>query len=143
MSMTAIERLTFTEQIRTLKARYFRSVDSRDWVGYAAVFTLSATLEVIRTDGETVKYSGVDAIVSRVKEFLHGARSVHHGFMPEINIQTAHTASGIWMMEDLLSWSGRRFHGFGHYYEQYTREPEQSQWRIDYCRLVRARLDWT
>jgi hypothetical protein len=141
--MTAIERLTYTEQIKTLKARYFRTVDTRDWAAFAAVFTPSATLEVIRTDGETVKSSGADAIVSRVEEFLRGAQSVHHGFTPEINIHSPYSASGIWAMEDLLSWSDRRLHGFGHYHEQYVREPEQSEWRIGYCRLVRARLDWT
>jgi hypothetical protein len=139
--MTPIDRLTCIEEIKALKARYFRSVDDQDWPAYGKVFTRTGTLEVPGAEGAAVKYTGADVIVAMVKEFLLGARSVHHGHMPEIDIHSSDRASGIWAMEDRLSWPDRRFHGFGRYHEDYVRESDG--WHIAYCRLERISLEWT
>jgi hypothetical protein len=137
-TLSPLECLLHIEEIKRLKASYFRSVDSKDWEGFAAVFTEDATLEVDRPAG-TAKFVGPSAIVSMVREFLHGAGSVHFGHMPEIHIENAERATGIWSMEDRLRWPDRYFHGFGHYHEQYLRG--HHGWRIHYCRLIRRTLD--
>jgi len=136
-TLAPLERLLHTEDIKVLKARYFRSVDMQDWAAFAAVFTHDATLEVDRPGG-TAKVIGPPAIVALVREYLHGARSLHHGHMPEIHVESAERATGIWSMEDRLHWPDRSYHGFGHYHEQYVREHDG--WRIHYCRLIRLVL---
>ena len=58
--MDAIERLDAVEQIKQLKARYFRCMDTKDWDGFAAVFGPDAVMDMSgemrdqRTEGEGV-----------------------------------------------------------------------------------------
>ena len=48
--MDAAEELLAIEQIKQLKARYFRCMDTKDWDGLRAVFAPNAVLDVT---GET------------------------------------------------------------------------------------------
>jgi len=102
------------EEIKQLKARYFRSIDTKDWTGLASVFTADATLE---SEGRVRR--GRDDIVSFIARFLDGVVSVHHGHMPEISIDGPHTATGVWAM--------------------YVREDDG--WRIRRLVLTRIRVD--
>jgi hypothetical protein len=43
-----IQRLIDIEAIKQLKARYFRFMDTKDWMGFGSVFTLDARLMVRR-----------------------------------------------------------------------------------------------
>lgn len=44
--MTEVEKLLALEDIKTLKARYFRCVDTKDWNGFAAVFAPDAAFDI-------------------------------------------------------------------------------------------------
>ena len=44
--MDAAEQLLAIEEIKQLKARYFRSMDTKDWEGFASVFAPNAVLDV-------------------------------------------------------------------------------------------------
>ena len=44
--MTEIERLTALEEIKELKARYFRCLDTKDWAGLQAVFSDDAEFDM-------------------------------------------------------------------------------------------------
>jgi hypothetical protein len=76
---------------------------------------------------------------------LEGARTVHHGHMPEIEVTGSDRARGTWAMFDYVEWpnadDGARvgLQGFGHYVEEYARE--DGEWRISRSRLVRLRVD--
>jgi ketosteroid isomerase-like protein len=137
-----LRRLLDIEEIKQLKARYFRCIDQRDWEGWSDVFARDAVLEVPEADMTT---TGRDAIVASVSALLTGARTVHHGHMPEIEITGADTARGTWAMFDYVEWpaadGGDRvgLQGFGHYVEEYVRE--EGTWRISRSRLVRLRVD--
>src|SRR5438270_1651984 len=67
-----LNRLLAVEEIKQLKARYFRSIDTKDWAGLASVFTADATLE---SEGRVRR--GRDDIVSFIARFLDGVVSVH------------------------------------------------------------------
>ena len=43
--MTENEQILALEEIKTLKARYFRTLDTKDWAGYLAVFTQDAIFQ--------------------------------------------------------------------------------------------------
>jgi uncharacterized protein (TIGR02246 family) len=130
------------EAIRRLKARYFRTLDTKDWDGFGQVFTEDAVMDVPEVDSIS---HGREAIVAMVTNTLAKARTVHHGHMPEIDLTGPDTASGIWAMEDYNEWppreSGERvgIRGYGHYREEYRRE--DGEWRISRCRLDRLRVD--
>jgi hypothetical protein len=41
-----IEKLLAIEEIKNLKARYFRCVDTKDWPGFQAVFAPNARFDI-------------------------------------------------------------------------------------------------
>jgi uncharacterized protein (TIGR02246 family) len=137
-----LQRLVDVEEIKRLKARYFRSLDTKDWEAFGQVFALDAVLEVPEAD---MVEEGRDAIVASVSGALLGTTTVHHGHMPEIELIGPDTARGTWAMFDYVEWqspeSGERvgLQGYGHYLEEYVRD--EGQWRITHSRLERLRVD--
>ena len=145
--MTDIESLVAIEQIKNLKARYFRCMDTKDWAGFQAVFAPDATADFTREGGDRSRSSATGAanVTKLIKDLVAPALTIHHGHMPEIELTSATTARGIWAMEDLIWWpeGSRRkmLHGFGHYHETY--EKIDGRWFIKTLRLSRLRVDQT
>jgi uncharacterized protein (TIGR02246 family) len=142
-----VERLVAVEEIRALKARYFRAMDTKDWDGFGGAFTLDAVMDVsgemrAAEDAEAV-IRGRDAIVAFVRGAIDPVTTVHHGHMPEIDVVSPTHATGIWAMEDMLRWPEggpiRSLHGYGHYHESY--EKVDGRWLIAALRLTRLRVD--
>jgi uncharacterized protein (TIGR02246 family) len=137
-----LQTLLALEEIKRLKARYFRALDRKEWDAFAQVFTREAVMEVPEAG---MVQRGRDAIVASVSAALVGARTVHHGHMPEIELTGPDTARGTWAMSDYVEWppseSGERrgLQGYGHYLEEYVRE--DGQWRIARLHLSRLRID--
>jgi uncharacterized protein (TIGR02246 family) len=137
-----LHRLLDIHEIGNLKARYFRTLDHKDWAGFGQVFTEDAVMELPEME---LKLAGRESIVEMVSKTLASARTVHHGHMPEIELTGPDTARGTWAMADYVEWppagSGERagLRGYGHYVEEYTRAG--GQWRISRCRLDRLRVD--
>ena len=53
--MDPLARIEAVEEIRRLKAAYFRTMDTKDWDGFAAVFAPDAVMDMsgeIKTDPE-------------------------------------------------------------------------------------------
>src|SRR5579883_1903681 len=98
--MTDIERLLAIEEIKQLKARYFRCMDTKDWVGFAEVFAPDAVMDMSgemrdrTTPGDGVT-RGNQAIAEFVRGAVGGVQTVHHGHMPEIEVTSPTTARGI------------------------------------------------
>jgi hypothetical protein len=137
----SLRRLLDIEEIKALKARYFRLMDQKRWDDWAQVFGLDAVMEVPEAD---MVVRGRAAIVESVSTALTGARTVHHGHMPEIEITGDDTARGTWAMSDYVEWErdGERrvgLQGYGHYLEEYGRE--DGAWRIQHLHLARLRVD--
>jgi hypothetical protein len=145
--MTDVERLVAIEEIKNLKARYFRCMDTKDWAGFQAVFAPDATADFTREGGDRNRSSatGVASVTKLIKDLVAPALTIHHGHMPEIELISATTARGVWAMEDLIWWpeGSRRktLHGFGHYHETY--EKIDGRWLIKTLRLTRLRVDQT
>ncbi|MET0661056.1 MAG: nuclear transport factor 2 family protein [Steroidobacteraceae bacterium] len=148
--MNLQERLWAIESIKQLKARYFRYVDTQDWQGFRTVLHDDAKFYVSREQqiragmkAEDVNSEealcGGDVIVEFVANSLRDASSVHHGYMPEIEITSEDTARGVWTMEDYVQWPGVSLHGMGHYIETYARR--DGEWRISTFQITRLRVD--
>ena len=141
---SALRELLDLEELRRLKARYFRAVDTIQWDDFGSVFTVDAVLQMPEVDLEV---RGRDAIVDAVRTSLGDVHTVHHGHMPELDITGPDTATGIWAMFDYLLWpraeSGERrtLQGYGHYFEQYQRV--EGRWHIASTRVERLRVDLT
>jgi uncharacterized protein (TIGR02246 family) len=126
------------EAIRQLKARYFRTMDTKDWAGMRQVFTDDAVLDTSEAGGSVV--SGADEFMKFLQEVLSGAVTVHQGHMPEIELTSSTTATGIWALNDIVIWpDGTRLTGYGHYHETY--EKVGDDWRIKSSKLTRLHAD--
>ncbi len=144
--MTDTEKLLAIEEIKVLKARYFRFVDTKDWTGLEGIFTpdvIADFSESVPERNEALLTKGAANFVAGLAPLLQHAVTVHHGHMPEIEITSDTTAKAIWPMEDWL-WmpEGAPFktlHGLGHYHETYVRLA--GQWRINTTRLTRLRVE--
>ncbi len=144
--------LVAVEEIKALKARYFRCMDTKDWEGFADQFTSNASMDVSgemrARDGDP----GADdagfirgrwAITAFVRDAIDAVTTVHHGHMPEIDVLSPTRATGVWAMEDMLRWPEgapiKAMHGYGHYHETY--EKVDGRWRISSLKLTRLRVD--
>jgi ketosteroid isomerase-like protein len=128
------------ETIKQLKARYFRTMDTKDWAGMRQVFTDDVVVDTSEAGGNVVQ--GGDEFMTFLQGVIGDVVTVHHGHMPEIELTSPTTATGIWSMEDMLRWpDGSELHGYGHYHETY--EKTGGSWRIKSTKLTRLRLDGT
>ncbi len=144
--MDTLERLLAIEEIKQLKARYFRCIDTKDWAGLVDVFAPDAVMDMTAGAAGGKVTTGAEEIARYVQRSgrLDEAVTVHHGHMPEIAMTSADTATGIWSMEDEIWWNEGAFplaslHGYGHYHETYVRQG--GTWRIATLRLTRLRVD--
>jgi uncharacterized protein (TIGR02246 family) len=129
------------EAIRQLKARYFRTLDTKDWAAMRQVFTDDVVVDTTQDTGGSV-VTGADDFMTFLRAVIGDVTTVHHGHTPEIEVTSATTAAGIWAMEDMLRWpDGREMHGYGHYHETY--EKAGGAWRIKTLTLTRLRTDVT
>ena len=149
--------LVHAEAIRTLKARYFRNMDQRDWVAMDDVFAEDAVMDMrsemvaladagMAVDPQGGLIEGREAILKAMSGALVGTITVHHGHMGEIDILSETDAEGIWPMRDIILMPEgspvRQLRGYGHYHERYRRVAA-GEWRIAHLRLNRLLVEWT
>ncbi|MBO0731718.1 MAG: nuclear transport factor 2 family protein [Acidimicrobiaceae bacterium] len=156
MQHDAVQRLLDIEEIKQLKARYFRCLDTKDWEGFRGVFVedlqfvfAERNLTLERDDLSTAPteegllHEGRESFVAWTRETAGPLTTVHRGYMPEIVLTGPDTASGIWAMTDYLQWPDTDppvgFRGYGHYQEEYVRTAEG--WRLKRSVLSRLRVD--
>jgi hypothetical protein len=143
--MDRLERLEAIEAIRSLKARYFRLMDTKQWDALRGVFT--ADLKVLTPEGE-VYAEGGDVYAAALRQSLEHAVSCHQGLAGEVEIDADGGGHAIWAMQDIITWTDRHprtgwksIVGRGHYHETYRREDDA--WRIATLMLTRLSLDIT
>jgi hypothetical protein len=143
--MDRLERLEAIEEIRNLKARYFRLMDTKQWEELCGIF--ASDLKVLTPEGK-VYAEGGDTYAAALRNSLEHAVSCHQGLAGEVEIDADGTARAIWAMQDIITWQDRHPNtgwksivGRGHYHETYRREG--GQWRIATLTLTRLSLDVT
>lgn len=142
--MDAIKRLLIIREIQELKARYFRTLDGKDWDGFGAVFTTDCRFAAARTpdDLDPDPRLGREVIVKSVRRNVGRALTLHQGFMPEIEVVSPIAAKAVWAMSDIVEFSDgkpfKRLSGAGHYHETYALQDDR--WMIDSLKLSRLRV---
>ena len=142
MDMQTLQDL---EDIRQLKSRYFRLMDTQQWEAWKSCFTedISAFYEGAprpRKDMPTdIGCEGRAALIEGVSSLMKGAVSMHQGFMPEIELTSATTAKAIWAMFDYVRLPTCWFKGWGHYHEDYVKEG--GAWKLKKIHLTRLHTE--
>jgi hypothetical protein len=145
MDLSTVEAI---EQIKQLKARYFRLMDQKRWDEWRDVFTEDVTAIYQNAPSDRpndglpeLRCNGRAELIATVSGLLGKGLSMHHGHMPEIEVTSPTTAKGIWAMFDYLRLPGFTFKGYGHYQEDYVKET--GGWRIKTILLTRLHCDMT
>ena len=142
-----LDDLVAIEEIKKLKARYFRLMDAKDWTTWADLFAEDCYLRWGPQEGDEV--TGRDGIVREVSSRVGATAgvTVHHGHMPEITVTGPGSATGTWALFDYLdvrpdegtTTDGFR-KGYGRYDEEYERCAD-GVWRFKSIRLSFTRTD--
>ena len=132
------DKILHIEELRKLKARYCRFVDTKQWEAWRRIFT-----DDVVFDGLSAPFGTLDEFIDTQRRRLSDAVSVHHCHTAELELTGPTTATGIWAMCDYVEypWSQERrgFIGFGFYDEEYRLE--DGCWRISRLRMDRLRID--
>ncbi|MEJ6011041.1 nuclear transport factor 2 family protein [Novosphingobium aquae] len=144
--MDALQSLLAIENIRALKARYCRLLDTKGWSGFSALFTEDAVMDVSQDTGNP-PITGIPAIIAQVRFAVDDAATSHQVHTPEITLDGPDAATGTWAMQDRVVWqSGKSpipgiasITGYGQYHESYRLEG--GVWKIAALRLSRFHVD--
>jgi hypothetical protein len=102
--MDAVHELLAIEEIKRLKYRYMRCVDTKAWDEMETVFVPEATCAY---SAGHYSYEGRDAIIEWLKKGMEhdGFHSTHSVHQPEIELEDASPclrATGVWKIEDIV-----------------------------------------
>ena len=152
--MELIDKLNAIEEIKILKSRYLRFVDTKNWGGMRDIFCTDAILD-LRYSAEVVEhydpipegtnprvFRSADAILEFLIERIGLKRTVHQGHCHEVEILDEREARGIIALEDrIMDENGENvmMHGWGHYHEEYRYE--RGAWRIFSSRVTRQHIN--
>lgn len=119
-----LQQLSDMEDIRVLKHRYFRGIDTADM----------AVLETLFTDDVEARYYGggyrvevdgkADFLTFLANSFNSDSVAMHFGLMPEVRMTGEDSAEGVWTLYDVFISLERQDHTYGSavYKDVYRRE---------------------
>lgn len=140
---STLQQLSDIEDIRTLKHRYFRGIDTADEALLAGLFTDDIGVDY-RGGNYRVRLEGRDNMLEFLANAFHsGALAMHHGHMPEIRLTGDNSAEGIWYLEDIFINIEAGTHTFGSaiYRDHYRRVGDTWQIaRTEYDRVMEVVL---
>ena len=143
--MDMLAKLEAHEAIRTVKARYCRYLDTKDWDGLASIFTEDVVIEV-QEDGSEPPFAGREAALAKIRLSLQDAKTAHQIHFSEIEIN-GNEAHVITPMEGRLVWGPGNspvpgvasLTGFGHYHERFV--CVNGAWLIAELKLTLLQVD--
>lgn len=152
--MSDFDYLRSMEAIKIVKAKYFRSIDTKDWELMKSILADDVVCDL--RGSATIPGTSVRAFPGAAEEIIYGAdnvlnrykagaahlSSVHLGHMPEIEMTSETSARAIWAMSDLLRFVGgpiAEMNGHGRYHDTY--KLIDGEWKISSLQLTRTRLD--
>lgn len=133
-----LQRLRDLEEIRQLKARYCRYLDTKDWDAWRTIFADDFVSDTSPSGGKLI--TGADEFVAFTRKSLRDQATVHQVHAPELEVLSATTARGVWALEDVVRFGpGVNLRGYGHYTETYVKT--DVGWKIASSTLTRLRTD--
>lgn len=153
--MTETERLAIIEEVRRVKATYFRGVDTEDGDLVRSILAADCVLDYngCCTDPKTGKdfMPAMNVVLKGRGQWVSGAfgkagiTSVHQGHQAEIEVTGPDSARATWAMTDRLYMPpGAPYgvmRGFGYYHETYVKEADG--WKIATLTIQRLRVEGT
>jgi len=138
-----LQQLSDFEDIRTLRHRYFRGIDTADMVLLDTLFTDDVIVDYRGGNYRVTLQGRGDMIEFLANAFHSGAVAMHHGHMPEIVLTGDNSAEGVWYLEDIFINTEQATHTFGSaiYRDAYRRVG--GAWKIartEYDRIIEVNM---
>jgi SnoaL-like domain len=133
-----LQQLSDLEDIRQLKHRYFRCIDTGNETELATVFAEDVTID-LKGGGYRLQVSGRDNMVAFVaSSFNSDIIAQHHGHTPEIAFTGPDDASGTWYLEDrfINPERGTDTTGSALYHDRYVRT--DAGWKVSHSEYERV-----
>jgi len=147
-------KLLAIEEVKKVKAKYCRAVDTKDMALLRSIFTPDITYDERGAAQDTSTglnaqptldsvVTGIDGVMGLIEPIIADiSTSVHHCVMPEIDILGPTTAKATWAMVDMVQFSRgpvKELTGYGHYHETY--EKQGGAWKIKSMKVTRLRME--
>ncbi len=127
-----VQRLKDIEEIKALKSRYFRALDTKNWDELEA--TLHPDITTSYSNGKLV-FHGPKEVTNYFKENMPTTQiTMHQGHNPAITIDSETEATGMWYLQDNLiftegnPYAGTQIQGSAIYTDKYVKV--DGQWLI-------------
>lgn len=129
--MTDSEAIEAIEAIKQVKYRYLRTLDTRNWDEFATTLAEDIAADYGASLGKTQHFTDRSSLVDYMRSSLRpNVISEHRVTHPEITLDGADTASGIWYLQDRIIVAEHDFMLFGaaFYHDRYRRTGDG--WKI-------------
>ena len=125
-----LQQLSDIEEIKLVKHRYFRGIDTADMALLDPLFTDNVAVEYIGGDYRVALSGRANMIEFLANSFHSGAQAMHHGHMPEITFTGPDSAEAIWYLEDIFIDHEKQEHTSGTALYHDVLRREDGQWKI-------------
>ncbi|SMD26392.1 nuclear transport factor 2 family protein [Kibdelosporangium aridum] len=154
-TVTDLDRLVITDEIRQLMAWYVYHADHKDWGKLARLFMPDAIFSVYGPNGELFnEFTGPKDIEETITKSVGSRQAIHHLFSYTTVVHSATSASSVVNMEDLIGPPAegeevapfgdvqfKTMHGFGHYRGDFVKTAVG--WRISKLVQTRLKIEFT
>ncbi|SFR90903.1 nuclear transport factor 2 family protein [Sphingomonas jatrophae] len=133
-----LQQLSDFEDIRTLKHRYYRGIDTADVALLDTLFTDDVTVDYRGGDYRVTVSGRADMVEFLANSFHSGFVGMHHGHMPDLTLTGDDTAEGIWYLEDIAIRLEQNIFTIGSaiYRDRYVRQ--DGRWKIAHTEYDRV-----
>jgi hypothetical protein len=138
--MSGNTALTAIHDLYQAKARYCRTLDTKDWEEFATVLAADVRLDLSDGNPDIEAIVGRDNVIAAIRESVAGARTVHQVHLPEVEI-SGDEAQAIWPVQERVIWdNGTSWTAFGHYHDRWVRT--DGHWALAESKLTHLIMDF-
>lgn len=137
-----VKQLQAWMELTNAKARYCRTLDTKDWDGFSDLFVDDFEQDLSGTSDMGV-IRGRDTVIKMIRSSIETAITCHQVHTPEITLNEAgDEAEVIWPMSDRVIKPGTDFSlsGYGHYNERWVKQ--NGEWKMAYQKLTRLHMEF-
>jgi hypothetical protein len=115
-------------ELTRAKAKYCRTLDTRDWNGLAALMVPDIEFGMDDGQSEPEMIVGRDQTLALLQSLVAGSKTAHQVHTPEIDLNDGE-ARVIWAVQDRAVFdNGLAVTGYGHYTERWVRQGQE--WKL-------------
>lgn len=138
--MSGDTALMVIQELYQAKAKYCRTLDTKNWEAFATVLAPDVRLDLSDGNPDIEPIVGRDKVIATIRESVAGARTVHQVHIPEVEI-SGNEAQAVWPVQERVLWdNGTSLTAFGHYHDRWVRT--DGRWALAESRLTHLIMDF-